>query len=67
MQVGDKYTWTPAAWCGETAASPPGKKKAIPRSVTGKVIYIHPRRRYFTVQAKVNGGWITESFAIKHV
>ena len=42
MQVGDKYTWTPAAWCGETAATPPGKKKAIPRSVTGKVIYIHP-------------------------
>lgn len=64
MQLGDSYTWKSAAWEGETAGRPQGKKKAIPRSVTGRIVYIHPRGRYFTAAAQVPGGQIRESFQI---
>lgn len=64
MKLGDTYTWTPAAWAGEISATPRGGKQIIPRSVTGRIIYIHPDRRYFTVEAVVIGGTIRESIKI---
>ena len=65
MRLGDKYTWTPAAWMGEKSAEREargGKTMQIPRSVTGRVVYIHPLGRYFTARAETPGGPITESF-----
>lgn len=64
VRVGDKYIWTPTAWTGEVSATARGGKQIISRSITGRIIYIHPERRYFTVEAAVQGGTIRESIKI---
>lgn len=64
MRVGDKYSFTPTAFEGEKDGALPGKTQK-PRQVTGRIIYIHPKRRYFTAEAVVNGQTIRESFKFK--
>ena len=61
MEIGDKYTWVPSAFEGELNTQNP-KSKRKPCIVTGEVVYIHPERRYFTVEATLPGGIIRESF-----
>ena len=34
------------------------------RSVTGRIVYIHPQRRYFLAEAKVGNAVIRECFPI---
>lgn len=38
------------------------EKKHTRKAVTGKVVYIHPRHRFFDAEFKVRGGVIKESF-----
>lgn len=66
MQIGDKMLFTPAAFGAEKSGALPGHKE-IPRQVTGQVVYIHPKRWYFTVAAVVNGQTIKESFKFKSI
>lgn len=66
MQIGDSYTWTPAAFEGEASGSDSRDKRLRrTRSVTGRIVYIHPRRRYFLAEAKVGDAVIRECFPIK--
>ena len=61
MQVGDSYTWTPTAFEGE-ASGERDKRLRRTRSVTGRIVYIHPQRRYFMAEAKVGNAVIRECF-----
>ena len=61
MQIGDSYTWTPEAFEGEASGSR-DKRLRRARSVTGRIVYIHPRRRYFLAEAKVGNAVIRECF-----
>ena len=63
MQVGDSYTWTPMAFEGE-ASGERDKRLRRARSVTGRIVYIHPQRRYFLAAAKVGNTVIRECFPI---
>ena len=63
MQVGDSYTWTPMAFEGE-ASGERDKRLRRARSVTGRIVYIHPQRRYFMVEAKVCSHLLRECFPI---
>lgn len=63
MQVGDSYTWTPMAFEGETSGER-GKRLRRTRSVTGRIVYIHPQRRYFLAEAKVGSHLLRECFPI---
>lgn len=63
MQIGDKIKFTPSAFEGEWAGQGAGKPSK-PRQLTGTVIYIHPKGRFFTLAAKVGGVTIRESFQI---
>lgn len=61
MQIGDSYTWTPEAFEGEASGSR-DKRLRRARSVTGRIVYIHPQRRYFLAEAKVGNAVIRECF-----
>ena len=63
MQVGDSFTWTPMAFEGE-ASGERDKRLRRARSVTGRIVYIHPQRRYFLAAAKVGNTVIRECFPI---
>lgn len=55
MNIGDKLRMVPTARC-------PGEPSTSPRSCT--VVYIHPQRRFYTVEFKseVTGATFRESF-----
>ena len=61
MQAGDSYTWTPMAFEGE-ASGERDKRLRRARSVTGRIVYIHPPRRYFLAEAQVGNAVIRECF-----
>lgn len=61
MQIGDSYTWTPEAFEGEASGSR-DKRLRRSRQVTGRVVWIHPQRRYFVAEAKVGNAVIRECF-----
>ena len=50
VNLGDKIRFIPTGWEGKRdfAHGP-----VIPEAVTGRVIYIHPRGRFCTVEARV--------------
>lgn len=60
MNIGDKVSRIP-----ETvySGSMPGEKKTK-RAHTGTVVYIHPQRRYYTVEFEMNGGKVRESYSL---
>lgn len=63
MQVGDSYTWTPMSFEGEASGTGSRDKRLRrARSVTGRIVYIHPQRRYFLAEAKVGNAVIRECF-----
>ena len=68
MQIGDPYPFTPTAFEGEAEAKQDKKSKQKPyikpRKLTGRVIFIHPAGRYFTVEARCGLGYIRESFLL---
>lgn len=51
MNIGDTYSWTPAAFEGASGIC--GFEKL--RTVHGGIVYINERHRHFTAEAEVNG------------
>lgn len=62
MQLGDRYIFTPYAFCEGQDDSTPGKRTRTKETVTGRIVYIHPKGRFFTVEAVVHGHALRESF-----
>lgn len=58
LNVGDTYSWTPAAFEGASGLGSFEKLK----TVHGRIVYINELHRYFTAVAEVNGIKIRESF-----
>lgn len=54
--------FTPYAFCEGQDDSIPGKRPRTKATVTGRIVYIHPKGRFFTVEAVVQGHSIRESF-----
>lgn len=63
MQIGDKVTFTPDAWAN-VKQNDKGRYQ-IPVRVTGRVIYIHPQRRFFTAEYVVSGYRMVETLYFK--
>ena len=63
MQIGDSYTWTPEAFEGEASGSRDRRLRRS-RQVTGRVVWIHPQRRYFVVEAELAGHKLRECFPL---
>jgi hypothetical protein len=62
IKIGDEFRFTPDAFIAEKSST--SGKYEIPRELNGRVVYIHPKRRFFTVEAELNGSKIRESFNI---
>lgn len=61
MKVGDKVTLTPSTVVGELRLD--GRKKRLqPITYPGTVVYIHPRRMFYTVRFDFEFGSFRESF-----
>ena len=58
MNIGDTYSWAPAAFEGASGLVSFEKLK----TVHGRIVYINERHRYFTAEAEVNGKKLRESF-----
>lgn len=61
LRLGDKVkkgiNWT------DDEPSRPGVKKKVRETAEGKVVYIHPRRRYYTLEFIFPGGKYRESYS----
>lgn len=60
--IGDPYRFVPSAFESESARTGPEWKKAMPRAVTGRIVYINNPHHFFTVAFTVNGVDMKESF-----
>lgn len=58
MNIGDTYSWKPAAFEGASGICSFEKL----RIVHGRIVYINEAHRYFTAEAEVNGIKLRESF-----
>ena len=58
MNIGDTYSWTPAAFEGASGLCSFEKLK----TVHGRIVYINERHRYFTAEAEANGIKLRDSF-----
>ena len=63
MRIGEKITWTPSAFEHELSGERADRMRKL-RSVTGRIVYIHPARRYYMAEAKVGSEIIRECFPI---
>ena len=63
MQVGDKFTWVPSEWLTEKTKYANGQ--SIPNHVKGRVVWIHPKKRFFLAEGEVNGTVIRETFPME--
>lgn len=61
MKLGDAYTWTPSAWVDGKPVAYEYQSAAEGPRLTGQVIFIDPKGRFFTVEARVGGQVIRES------
>ena len=59
MNIGDTYSWTPAAFEGVSGIMSVTTKET---TAHGRVVYINERHRYFTEEADINGIRLRESF-----
>ena len=50
MRVGDKLTWTPSGFDHEVSGARADRQRKL-RSVTGRIVYIHPAGRYYLVRS----------------
>lgn len=57
MKLGQKVMRLP-----ETFTDNDEGKKSIRRPMVGRVVYIHPKGRYHTVECELGGGTVRESF-----
>lgn len=58
MNIGEPFSWIPAAFEGASGLGSFEKLK----TVHGRIVYINESRRYFTAEAEVNGIKLRESF-----
>ena len=58
MNIGDTFSWKPAAFEGASGIC--GFEKL--RTVHGRIVYINEHHRYFTAEADINGNKLRESF-----
>ena len=65
MRIGEKITWTPSAFDHEVSGQRADKQRKL-RTVTGRIVYIHPARRYYMAEAKVGNEIIRECFPIEN-
>ena len=65
MRVGDKLTWTPSGFDHEVSGERADRQRKL-RSVTGRIVYIHPAGRYYLAEARVGGAVIRECFPMKN-
>ncbi len=63
MRVGDKHTFIPSEFLTNKTKWANGM--IIPVHVTGRVTWIHPKGRFFLVEAEVNGTVIRETFPLE--
>lgn len=63
MRKGQKITWTPSAFEHELSGERANRQRKL-RSVTGRIVYIHPARLYYMAEAKVGNETIRECFPI---
>ena len=63
MRIGEKITWTPSAFEHELSGERADRMRKL-RSVTGRIVYIHPARRYYMAEASVGSEIIRERFPI---
>ena len=56
IAIGSEYRFTPSGFTEEKDSKSRGM------TLLGRVVYIHPQRRYFTVEAVLHGIAIRESF-----
>ena len=57
MKLGDKVMRLP-----ETFTDSGEDKRSLRRPVVGRVVYIHPKGHYHTVEFELNGGHVREIF-----
>ena len=62
VRVGDKKQFVPSEFNTTTKMKDPATGKEVPKSVVGRVVYVHPTGRYYTVEATVGGCTFRESF-----
>lgn len=65
VKLGAKITFKPSGFSDQTSVKDPATGKPCSREVTGKVVYVHPQGRYYTVEAELDGRTIRESFPCK--
>lgn len=63
MQVGDKLRFTPYPWTRDRTEW--GNGMTIPTEVAGRVVYVHPKGRYYLAEGEVAGRTIRECYCTK--
>lgn len=59
IQIGAPYKFIPSGFTGEKTYLTVEDQKRV---LTGRIIYIHPEKRFFTVEAQIHGHTIRECF-----
>lgn len=59
-KLGERVQFTPSAFLGEKGAG--SGCGAIPRTVTGRVVYINARHRFYDIEFKCGNVMLRESF-----
>lgn len=63
MQIGDTVTFAPAVWYEDIRER--RSKSPRPETVTGTVVWIHPKRRYYIVEYEVRGYKLQQALYFK--
>lgn len=61
MKVGDPVLFVPDCWVHGQGSE---RVQACTGAVLGKVVYIHPKHRYYVAEGQVAGRTIREAFQI---
>lgn len=62
VKLGDKITFKPSGFNSLSSVIDPVTGKERSGEVTGKVVYVHPAGRYYTVEVEEDGRTYRESF-----
>ena len=62
VKVGDKKQFIPSEFSTTMKIKDPETGKEVTKAVVGRVVYVHPTGRFYTVEATVGGRTFCESF-----
>lgn len=62
VKVGDRKQFIPAGFNAHAKLIDPKTQKPVADCVVGTVVYVHPAKRYHTVEVAMNGAVFRESF-----